>query len=230
MQKAKEIAQEVAREVMKKPGILSVVLRGSLVTGHFTERSDIDLVAIMKEGDPYFETVDKKGMTVHIRYFPKDFLKTMINIGNFRTIDYIINAIPLYGEENAYSELREALKDFPSTRVLTNLLNTSLHFINDAQAQLERGNYENAVFIARDGAQHIAKTLLFMNHITCFKSKNILPSFEKIGKEHARFIQMYKKVQGLNDVDKEAAAAVLFDTLKMFDMLSSLLKEGFMNE
>lgn len=226
VKRAEEIAQEVAREIAKKTDVLSVVLRGSLVTGHFTERSDIDLFAITKEGNPYFEVLERKGMSVHIRYFPKDFMRTLINIGNFRTIEYIINAIPLYDEENIYKELRETLKDFPSKEVLLNLLKTSLHFMNDAQAQLERGNYENAVFMARGAAEQIAKTLLFMNKITCFKSKEILSDLGKIEKDHANFIEMYKRVQGLNNVDKKAAASVLFDTFKMFDMVSSLLKEG----
>lgn len=222
---AKGIAQEVAKEVAGNPEVLSIALRGSLVTGHFTERSDIDLFAITKSGNPSFEVREKHGMSVHIRYFPQEFVRKLLNLGNIRTMEFVINSEILYDEKHVFKELKETLGDFPSNAFLADLLKTALHFINDAQAQLEAGNHENAVFMARSAAAHITKALLFMNQIKSFKDKEILPSLKAIEKQYTSFAKMYRQIQGLSAVDKSAAEQVLFDTLRMYDIVSTFLQE-----
>lgn len=223
--KAEEAVLEITEMLRKKEGIQAIALRGSLITDHFTKRSDIDLLVITTWEQPKGQIILKKGLCFHIRYLPQTLIESMLRLDDNRIIDLIVNSKVIADENGVYQSLHNRVsRGLLSKAYLKARLEEGLHGVNDAQGHFEMKDYEATILDLRRAALNFAEVVLLTEGITYLKRTHQPLYTKKLQLKHAGFVQNYNRILGIEKVKKIEVEELIFRILEMLTYVQTLLK------
>ncbi len=213
------LVRRVAVNLSKTRGALAVALRGSIVSGHVTATSDVDLIVLKRGGPRRIEVTEIEGVPFHIRYFALSYVRLMLAERNPRMIEFLVNSRPLIDKSNAYRSVMRDLGRFPNEDFISDLVTIGGHFINDAQGQIVQGDYDSAIFLARAASVSLANAFVLQKGKIAFKERHVAKALRE-RKEFSEINKLFEKVQGFDKTGRGKAKQVLYDAIRMHDKIT----------
>jgi len=198
---------------------LATLLVGSHAEGHATPASDIDLVAVVQEGQRArvrTREMEVGGRIVGVTFIAPSQLRRRIDRLDtiYRTGGHVVDTLATrmaeaivvddIGAGRALVEL--ARRYVPSRGTLHEIARVALTFYQDALGSLEVGDHESAVLMARQAATIGVDCFLLRHGFRSLRPKWHLHRLREAGAD--RLLAHYRRVQGLAG-DRESVHAVL---------------------
>lgn len=226
--KAISTAKRFSIDLSRDNDVLCVLLRGSLVRGRFAKGCDIDLVAITGETDKQ-EVHRYEGFLVDCRYYSLAFVRSGIEKGDLRTMEHIGNSQLLTGSPKTYSQLKDMIEEARLYQISLRLFDNGTHRLNDAQDEMEYGDYDAAIMNVREAMTLLAKSLLLADGTICVKDKYIIRALRELPSDFSEFVETYFRVQDLPSSSKVASNQIL-ELATAISFVNGFLKKICANE
>jgi hypothetical protein len=168
------VKQVLAHLLSTEDDLQAVMLRGSQVTGLTTPTSDVDMYIVTNVRGPETFHHDHEGLDFHIRRYPEKYLAYEIAEHNLRYIGFFRHAKILYDPEGAYVRLQKLVDSIPATDLAATWIREARHQARDAKGQIEKGDYQTALYILRFGGHFLSWAALLPTPQATYKGKDVI--------------------------------------------------------
>lgn len=214
-------AESVIKTLKEDKNVLAIILTGSAAWGDVTEKSDLDILAIVDDNKgvryrymlPSYCNIKRR---TEIGCFPKVFVEEKIRKGHTdiissRIIEQFRNGRILYEKNSVGTKIIEGCKKAkPPNTTIGNLIYKSKFYIKKSKEMLKNGSYAGAVLNARKSANATGRLLIFAKeHRFTPKHKHEYRYLKKYSKE----LDVYDKIHNIDGVDETTANDVVNNAL-----------------
>jgi predicted nucleotidyltransferase len=220
------VTQVLAHLLSTEDDLQAVMLRGSQVTGLTTPTSDVDMYIVTNVRGPETFHYDHEGLDFHIRRYPEKYLAYEIAEHNLRYIGFFRHAKVLYDPDGAFDRLQQLVDSIPATDLAATWIREARHQAKDARGQIEKGDFQTALYILRFGGHFLSWASLLPTPQATYKGKDVITRLRE-----SRELEPYRdslfQIMDLDQVSEEHVRekqALLASTIDAIEEFMSTLK------
>lgn len=217
-----EESKQICEKIKEDGCVLAVILSGPVALGKFSEDAKLYFAVITNKDDGVIEHHFLEGYAgvnrnMEIGKFPLRVVEYMLKNGyadmpSYKALESFRCGKVMYEKEGIGTKIiKESEKWIPEKLFIGDLIHAAKANIDDAVGLLENREYKNAVLVARKAVDEASKLL------------DVLRINRKMDNESLNeLIRLYKKIQGIENVDRRHAEEKLNLTI---DFVKDILKE-----